>query len=190
VSRVDGAGGVSLSVNFAFQTDLTSLELALSGGLVPDVKYLFEYGPAGTGITAYIPPISQSSRGSSQDDPEAEALGIDVDWLAESLDASGDMPTIRGRDCLSNDLVAIAKTDPGELFHRPKEGGGMLSQVNGPGNDLDAVARALRATWSRDRRVKSVNTIEVSHDTDGTVTASTSVQPVALSELLAVRVTS
>lgn len=187
ITRVDGAGGVPVSATFAFQLDLTSLELALSSPLLDGVRYTVAESPAGSGIVAWVAPVSQRTQQGVVDDPEAEAFGIDYDWLAPALDASGDMPTIRGRDCLSNDLVAIAKTDPGELFHRPTEGGGMLTQVNGPGNDPDAVGRALRGAWSKDRRVKSVGPIEVTADGDGSVTASASVQPLALNEPLTVR---
>lgn len=188
ITRVDNAGGVSLSVTFAFQTDLTSLDLALSGPLVPGVPYTVSESPAGSGIVSWLSPASQTSGSSLAGDPEAEAFGVDVDWLATSLTPSGDMPEIRGLDCLKNDLVAIAKTDPSELFHRPKEGAGLLSKVNGPGSDTDEVARSLRPTWQRDARVRSVKSLTVSSNSSGGVTASADIETVALSGSLQVTV--
>jgi len=190
ISRVDGAGGVPVSVTFAFATDVTSLELALSSPLLDGIQYTLSESPAGSGVAAWRAPVTQAAQQQNVfSDPEAEALGVDYDWLAAVLDATGDMPQIRGKDCLANDLMAIALTSPGELFHRPTEGGDMLSEVNAPGSDPDAVGRRLRAAWSKDRRVKSIGPIEIADDGQGSLTASTAVQTVPLPEPLTIRVT-
>jgi len=190
IARVDGAGGVPVSVTFAFQTDVTSLELALSSPLLDGIQYTLSESPAGSGVVAWRAPVTQSTQQQGvASDPEAEALGVDIDFLAASLDATGDMPEIRGKNCLANDLICIALTSPSELFHRPAEGGDMLSEVNAPGNDPDAVGRRLRATWSKDRRVKSIGPIEITDDGQGSLTASTAVQTVPLPEPLTIRVT-
>jgi hypothetical protein len=125
LTRADGSP-TSAVVSRAFSTDSTTVELALSEALLEGVIYtLVAVGvTASTSVSMLSPPAPVTSSG-QVDDPEADAFGVDIDWLAPALDATGDIPEIRGTECLRHDLIAVAMTRPGELFHRPDAGAGI-----------------------------------------------------------------
>jgi hypothetical protein len=176
LTRADGSP-TSVVASRAFATDSTTIELALSEGLLEDVIYtLTATGVAGsTSVSVRAVPVEAVA--AADDDPEAEAFGVDVDWLAPALDASGDIPTIRGRDCLLQDLVAIARTSPGELFHRPDAGAGLDAKVNGAVTTDRITADVLRE-WKRDERVQRVE-VRTSSTSDGETTVRGDVVPIA-----------
>jgi hypothetical protein len=186
ISRADGAG-TDVSVVGFWQPDAGAFayELALSEDLVAHVGYLVTASSADNDfITVWQPPLLQPAGLVPLDDPEAEALGVDWDWLAASLDGAGDLPLVRGRPCLLHDLAAIAETVPGELFHRPREGAGLPTRVNGPAA-LGSLAASVRAAWRADDRVRRA-TVEVTAGTNGEVTISGKIEPVALNETIPV----
>jgi hypothetical protein len=187
IARADGAP-TSVTVSRAFATDSTTIELALSEALLEDVVYALS-ATAVTGSTSVAvqsAPTEQTPRGAI-DDPEAEAFGVDVDWLAPSLDATGDIPTIRGRECLRADLIAIAFTAPGELFHRPDAGAGIPDEVNGPA-ELDDLIAATKREWQRDDRINRLEPMRAEISTAGEVSIRAIVIPIAIDEPLPVSV--
>lgn len=172
LTRDDG-GVTDVTVSRSFGTDPVSVELALSTALLLGVVYVVT---ASNGATARVglpvQPAQRSGPIRATDDPEAELYGVDLDWLAP-LTATGDCAEVRGVAALRADLAAIARTSPGELFHRPAEGAGLLLGVNGP---LEAVAARVRTQWQRDTRVSAVSAMQVSAG-DGTVTVSGDIRP-------------
>jgi hypothetical protein len=195
LARQDGGGGLVPSVNYVIVVDTYAVELVLSRALLSGVVYGTTTQGAGgasnIGLFAWTEAPAPVAGPTAADDPAAEAFGVDWDWLAPALDAGGDLPVVSGPACLQRDLAAIAVTEPGELFHRPTEGGGMRAKVNGAANTdvaLGEVSRALRAQWAADPRVRAV-TVAVSADDAGAVTATGAVTPVALADSLPVTVT-
>ena len=79
--------------------------------------------------------------------------------------ASGDWPTVAGRENLRGALARAAVTSPGDLVHRPLYGGGLLARVETPDTD---VVRALltgniRASTLADERVEDVS-VDINED--------------------------
>lgn len=186
-ARQDGVG-TTVVANVAFNTDTLGVDLALSEGLNVGVVYFVSAaGVSGSAAVAYLVAPPQPAGALPEDDPEAEAFGVDIDWLAPSLDQSGDAPEIRGRACLKNDLPAIAKTMPGELYHRPHDGGGLPSEVNGP-DSVDDIGARVRGQWLKDSRVRDAQ-LRVTVDTAGGVQIAAQVTPAALDQPLPVQVT-
>lgn len=170
----------TVAVRLAFTTDPLSIELALTEALQERAVYVLSAsGASGTAQFSYQSPAPPPAPGPSIDDPEAEAFGVDIDWEAESFDASGDTPEVRGIDCLKHDLVAIARTSPGELFHRPTRGAGLSRRVNAPSDPSQTQASVLRE-WTQDDRVQSIQDAQGKIPSAGGVVVSATIIPVAL----------
>jgi hypothetical protein len=96
LTRADGSP-TSVTVSRAFATDSTTVELALSEALLEGVIYtLVAAGVAGRRASRCVSPPAPVTSSGMVDDPEADAFGVDIDWLAPALDATGDIPEIRG----------------------------------------------------------------------------------------------
>lgn len=187
VSRADGAGTV-LFVAQAFATDPRAYELSVSAPLTPGIVYLVGHPALAQAVRFSWQPAAPQVRGqAAADDPEAEALGVDVDWWAPALAPGGDMPELRGRASLEQDLVTIAQVEPGELYHRPQDGGGLPSAVNGPNSsdELVRLATRLRRQWASDARVSAAQ-VSVTADAQGATRVQATVQPVALADPLSI----
>ena len=181
ITRADGSPTTE-HVASAFTSDTTTVELALSEALLDGIVYVVAaVGVTGTSATVIQPVSAPTVQHAAADDPASEAFGIDLDWLAASLDASGDTPTVSGRACLVHDLAAIAMTQRGELFHRPDAGAGLPLQVNGPAAAGD-LAAAVKREWQRDDRVRSVDRARGTIATDGSVTIDGAVTPIAIDD--------
>jgi phage baseplate assembly protein W len=179
LARTDGAGPAP-AVARVLPLDTASVELVLAEGLLPALLYtLTVTGASGTPRVSYRAPDAQALGTVPDEDPEAEAFGLDVDWLAPTLAPGGDLPTVRGRACLVHDLAAVAVTRPGELFHRPEVGAALPQRVNGPNTPADLLdARAgVKRAWLADDRVRGVE-LTATAATDGTATLTGKVQSV------------
>jgi hypothetical protein len=187
LTRQDGVGTL-VTVTRAWTTGTASAELALSEALLERVVYVLAAASVtGTVLVSFVSPLPQVTAEAPLDDPEAEAFGVDIDWLADALDASGDIPTIRGRRCLQEDLVAIWLTEPGELIHRPTRGAGLDSDVNGPGTDLGEMTAKIKRESGKDPRVKSIDA-PITIATTGEWSVNANVTPRALNTNLPVTV--
>jgi len=183
LTRFDGAG-TTIAVAGAFALDGTSAELSLTEELLDGVLYVLACTTlSNTAIVAWRRPVDVASATEDAGDPEAEAFGVDLDWLAPALDASGDLPRVRGVECLKHDLAALVLLHPGELIHRLDTGVGMPSRVNGPssGNELVAIQAAVRREWSQDPRVQDLD-VSVAATSDGDTYVSASVQTIPLND--------
>ncbi len=181
LARADGAR-CTAAVRLAWAIDAAGAELALTEPLLEGALYtLTAAGVTGAAQVAHRAALAQAVGAARAEDPEAEAFGVDWDWLAPALAAGGDLPEVRGRRCLPRDLAAIAVTEPGELFHRPDEGVGLGSDVNGT-RAPDEIAGALRRQWGRDDRVAEVRQLRVTVDTSGTAHADAGIRTIALAE--------
>jgi hypothetical protein len=182
LTREDGAG-TSAEVARAFAVDATAVELALSEALRDHVTYQVALaGVADPAAVRYSPPLAQILGADRQDDPEAEAFGVDSDWLAERLSGDGDVPEVRGLPCLRHDLIAVARTVPGEVYHRPDCGAGIPTRVNGPA-PLSELAAAAKREWLKDDRVKRASP-KVTESSAGEISIRGDVQSVALDDAL------
>jgi hypothetical protein len=171
LTREDGAG-TSAEVARAFAVDATAVELALSEALRDHVTYQVALaGVADPAAVRYSPPLAQILGADRQDDPEAEAFGVDSDWLAERLSGDGDVPEVRGLPCL-----------PGEVYHRPDCGAGIPTRVNGPA-PLSELAAAAKREWLKDDRVKRASP-KVTESSAGEISIRGDVQSVALDDAL------
>lgn len=186
-ARVDGVGTL-ITTSRAWNTDTLAVDLALSGPLLEGVVYaVTAAGVSGSIQVSFRSPLPRVTAERPIDDPEAEAFGVDINWLADALDATGDIPTTRGRACLVADLAAIAVTQRGELVHRPDAGAGLDADVNGPGNDLGETQAAVKGEWLKDPRVRAAST-PAQISTTGDVTINGQVTPVALNTSIPVTV--
>jgi len=184
------------TVNYAFASDPHTVELAIGGdGLVDGVVYTLALPlqpGAPIAVVAYRTPLLQSQTPiAPAEDPEAEAFGVDIDWMADALTAAGDTPTVRGRQCLVNDLAAISVINRGELFHRPDAGASLKLDVNGPmtNRQVSVVTGALVREWSKDARVQRNGVslrVNVSAST-GRLTIFGTVLPIAIDDPLLVK---
>lgn len=177
--RADGAQ-TAVAVRFAFNVDTLEVELALAEALQPGVIYVLTVAAVtGSAQVSYVPPPPPPLGGAAADDPAAEAFGVDIDWTAQSLDATGDTPSVSGLQCLNDDLIAIALTEPGELYHRPTRGAGLSKRVNAPSDPTETQARVI-AEWNQDDRVQSIQNARGVISTVGAVSVSATVVPIAL----------
>lgn len=155
-----------------------AVELALDEPLTPGLLYTLEHASSSRTLDfRYIAPPAVEQADEDDDDPEAEAFGVDVDWLADSLTASGDLPDVRGLAALKHDLAGVAVLSPGELPHRPLAGVGLRSRVNASADDgaISDVRADLIAAFTADDRVRDA-TAEVTADpTTGGVRVAVSV---------------
>lgn len=174
LGRTDG-GYSNASVRTAWRVGVNTVELALSEPLTARIIYaiampndadhpsatLFYYQPASA-----APPSLPAG-----EDPAAEAYGVSIDWLSGAMTGSGDLTLVKGRQCLLDDIEAIAVIEPGELYHRPDDGGGLPSDVNGPNipQQQAAMRARLKRQWSKDERIASVDSINFASTVDGKV---------------------
>lgn len=185
ITRLDGADNYSV-VSRAFLTGTNTVELTLTPGLLDSIIYKVTYTGGSSAQIAYRQPAIQSQVPvGTAEDPEAEAFGIDYDWFADALTASGDTPMVRGRQCLVNDLAVISLIQKGEIFHRPDAGAGVKLSVNGPMGDreIKQVVGALTREWYKDARVRQGGIdIRPSVDTSGRLIITGTVIPVAIDD--------
>lgn len=197
LKRLDGASLAS-AVTYVFLNPPGSntAEIAVGGeGMLDGVVYVLSLPgqPASPSAQiAYRQPMYQSQVPQyPAEDPEAEAFGVDIDWFADGLTGAGDTPTIRGRQCLTNDLAIIAMISKGEIFHRPDAGAGLKLDVNGPMTDFQvkAVVGALTKEWYRDARIaqNSVSVTASVNASTGQLTVAGSVTPLAIDDPTIVR---
>ena len=189
VLRADAAG-CTVAVAAAFALDAQLVELALTEPLVAGVVYVLGFAGDGGAPRFGLPlPIPTADDEESGDDAEAEAFGVDWDWLGDALTPDGDLPEVRGRPCLVHDLAAVAVTRPGEIFHRPDAGAALPLRVSGPNvpAELDDARAAVRRAWQADDRVRR-DVLRATAGTDGTVALDGDVTPIALDDALAVAV--
>jgi len=174
VERADG-GYSPIGVSLAWLVGAKSVELALSNPLLEGITYtvsipsdvdapsfnLVYYGQADPA------PIAPAN----DEDPAAEAYGVSIDWLSGGLTGGGDLVEVRGRQCLLDDLMSIAVMEPGELFHRPDDGGSLPQNVNGPATpqQLGQIRSRLKRQWAKDSRVKSVDSVDFVVDQGGQI---------------------
>jgi hypothetical protein len=183
LTRADGAR-TECTVTRAFSIDVCAVDLVLSEALLEGVIYVVTAaGVTGSASVGVARTIRQEDARIEVGDPEAEAFGVDIDWLATSLDANGDSPEVRGLPCLRHDLVAIANTGPTELYHRPGRGAGLRDRVNGPSANVGA---ACRTEWLRDPRVRTVANTETVNN-DGERYVRSDITPIALDSAFEVR---
>jgi len=192
VSRDDG-GGTATTVSSVWLLPGVgfAVELALSEPLLRDVVYRLAVSGGASVLVAYREQETTAANAEQQDDPEADTYGVDWDWLGE-LGPDGDLVEVKGLQCVKDDLVAIARTSPGELFTRPEEGAGLPDDVNGPGGPdqaLQALGR-IKRQWARDDRVKPNGIqLEATTTAEGLLMITGSVETVALPEPLLIQIT-
>lgn len=160
-----------IAVARAWYEDAGSIALALASPLIPhSVCTVSCAGVAGSLQLALGGSPLELVDIEAPGDPEAEALGLDVDWFGRGLDALGDTPTQRGEACLRHDLAARVLTAPGELVHQPSAGVGTERAQNGPSGSGRAslLEAAIRRQSLDDDRVEAVRVV-VSIHTSGIV---------------------
>lgn len=191
LERKDGAGTLARPT-LVWLTNGNTAEIALSEAMLSDVVYQLVY-QAGTPIDLIYKDAQLPVDGpSATEDLETEVLGLDVDWMASELTASGDLPDIKGRDCFRLDLVAAAFIQPGELTHKPQEGAGAPRFVNGPGiaEKKRQLQGDLLKQWLRDPRTSQDGTeLEVSINGYGEVDIKAEVGVAADDSVLSIEVT-
>lgn len=180
LARADGAGA-GPTVRAAWLIDSVAVELALDAPLLDGLDFTLSHISGATAPLAWqAPPSADPTTGESPIDPEAEAFGVDLDWLG-ALEPGGDLAEVRGIAALREDLVRLAGTRPGELFHRPTEGGDLPARVNGPATPalLGAMGARVRRAFLTDDRVRAAS-VALQVATDGRVTLSADVRTVPL----------
>lgn len=92
--------------------------------------------------------------------------------------ATGDWPTIAGRENLHEAHRRRATTSPGELLHRPEYGGGMVLFLGVPSSpaELARLGAQLRINAARDRRVGDVK-VTAALDSERRVIVDLAIQP-------------
>lgn len=173
VARKDG-GYSSIEVTKAWLIAPTTVELALSAPL--DDGFAFTVSMpnspgAPSSVVAYRAPLAPPAALPDGEDPEAEAYGVDADWLRGSFTGDGDLVEVRGRQCMLNDTLTIALIDEGEIFHRPNDGIGLPRDVNGPATTArqSAMRGRMRRQWLKDDRIATVESIDFTIDSGGKI---------------------
>jgi hypothetical protein len=180
LTRQDG-GPNEIVISSLFPFDTASLELSASSRLLAGIIYVLTW--SGQAIPfSYAAPLAQrqDAAPTRDDDPEAEAFGVDVAWLFSEPTAGGDCPQRRGRACNEYDLPRRAVLKRGELVHLPNAGGNLLDSINGP-NDVGTAleqAAAVEADRRNDERLTDVEA-DVSTDTEGRTLLNGRVVPFA-----------
>lgn len=171
VVRKDG-GYSSVSVTNAWLVGTNTAELSLSDQLAPNVVYVVSIPASSTSHDVTTGPLSPAPAPLAYgEDPEAEAYGIDANWFSGRLTGDGDIVEAKGRQCLFDDLACIASIEPGEIFHRPNDGGGLPAEVNGPSIDseLGKMRANLKRQWLKDTRVAAVDAIQFNVQSTGKI---------------------
>lgn len=141
--------------------DGATVELALDEPLLPGVRYTLSHASSTRTVAvafAAAPRDVQPAVVAEQGDPEAEVFGRDIDWLADGLTATRDLPEAKGLFALKHDLAALAVLNPGELVHRPRAGVGLRRRVNSSSTEavLREVEADVSAAYLADDRVRDV----------------------------------
>lgn len=94
--------------------------------------------------------------------------------------ASGDWPTVAGRENFRGAVLRRAVTTPGTMIHRPDYGGGLADAIEAPASeeDLSAQIVAIEENLRRDPRVGRADVTAVeSNETPGRVLVQMTVTP-------------
>lgn len=172
LQRADG-GYSQVAVKSAWLIGVNTVELALSEPLAPKVIYLLALpGESGspTTLLSFYGTLAQSPKPMPMgEDPAAEAYGLDIDWLSGGFTPSTDLKTVKGPACLRADTLTIAVISPGEIFHRPDDGGDLMSFVNDVGNpkEINRMHGGLKRQWLKDPRIATVDSMATSVDSEG-----------------------
>lgn len=156
-----------------------AVELTLTEPLVAGLRYVLTHAGASAPVSFsyFTPPTDAAPADDDIGDPEAEAFGVDADWLADDLTASGDVPEVRGLAALRHDLAGVAVLSPGELVHRPLAGVGVRRRVNAAADDaaVSDVTADLVAAFRADDRVSEANASVTTDPATGTVRVAANV---------------
>lgn len=187
--RLRRAGAVEHTIESAWGRGVGVVELALGEPLLAGEPYTLTHtSSASTVGVAYHEPVTPPVApplavldGDVPDDPEAEAFGVDVDWLAPALTSRGDFPAPRGIAAFRHDLAALTFTIPGELIHRPGAGLGIQRRVNQHATDttLEEVGAEVSEGYREDDRVRDVS-VSLTRDPRGVALLRVSVAPAPL----------
>jgi len=181
MSRGDG-GSCTITVLAAWRLPGAgySVELALSAAMVDGAPYVIAVSGAGSAEVGYRAPMQPGGESGIVSDPEAAAYGIDLAWISGALDSRNDIPRRSGIACLKHDLPAASATQPGELIHKPDEGGGLYGATNQASSDLSRLVDTNRRQWQSDPRIaQSGVAISATANTDGTVDIRGAITPIA-----------
>lgn len=167
ITRQDG-GPCAVSVLAARTIDGTALELVLSERLLSRVIYVLTWSSSSTPFS-FVPPLAQDpSVQSPDDDPDAEANGVDLAWISNDPTPSGDCDRRSGVACVQYDLLNRAELVPGELMQDVTAGANFGALVNSSSSDsqLMQAGAKLEAEYRRDQRVADAS-INVAVGTSG-----------------------
>ena len=172
LARVDG-GYSQVAASTVWAVGVNTVEIALTAPLEPGVAYTVALpGSPGAPVAgiSYAQPLSPVPVPlEAGEDPEAEAYGVDANWLSGVLTATGDLQEVRGRQCLLDDTLAVAMIAPRELFHRPDDGGALAASINGPSTPTETsrMAGRLRRQWLKDNRIATVDEVNTTSEAGG-----------------------
>lgn len=191
ITRKDSGPG-SPTVVLAFNpspADTSTVDITLSAPLLDATIFTVTQGGASSADVAYYPPQNTSSRIIADDDPEAEAFGIDYSWIDSDPDATGDCPRRRGLAAYRHDLPMRALLSPGDLIQAPTAGGALYPKINSPASDseLSEDASRVESDLRNDPRTDQVQA-EWLQKSGGVAEFRIFAKPVAMSDPLTVLV--
>lgn len=154
VTRQDG-GPCSITVVAVRQVDVSALEVVLSERALSGITYLLTWSATSSAFVFSTPAAMDLSLQDPNDDPDAEANGIDLAWASGDPGPGGDCPRRTGIDCVKYDLPNRAVLIPGELVQAADAGANIQRLVNSSSSDTDMgrAGSALDTEFRRDRRV-------------------------------------
>jgi hypothetical protein len=154
ITRQDG-GPCTVTVAAVQSADVTSLELVMSERLIPKVAYVLTWGTSATPFSWTLPAAQDPTVAAQDDDPDAEANGVDLAWISSDPGPSGDCQRRTGLACVQYDLSNLAFIVPGDLINDPAAGANLQSLVNSSSSDAEMLqaGAALSAQFRRDPRV-------------------------------------
>lgn len=162
IARQDGLA-VDLTARRLWLVGTNTVEIALSGQMLDSIVYVLTL-PNAAGAPSQQVAYRQTLNPTAVTEPaaediEAEAYGVDTDWLSGVRSPTGDLVDVRGVACLKNDLMAVAVIEPGEIYHRPNIGAGLKLDINGPGTNAELARQrgAVVAQWRADSRVSDAS---------------------------------
>lgn len=169
ITRQDG-GPTTAEVASLFAVDGNSLELKLSERLISKVHYVFAYAAQSIAVTYFPAAKFDPVVAPVNEDPDAEANGVDLAWISDDPGPDGDCRRRKGLACVQYDLVNRAMLVPGELVQDQSAGASMPQKINGSGGrfELLQIAGTLDREWRRDDRVDDVS-VDPVVGTDGEV---------------------
>jgi|SRR5579859_3173939 len=180
IARADG-GPNDVAPASIFNPDFGQFVISTNEPMRPQLVYKLTYLSSQTFEFSFQPPPALDPQVTPVDeDLEAEAFGIDFDWLFSEPTGTGDCPQLSGLPCYQNDLASAAVLDTGELVHKPDDGVGLLNHINGPEGDIEEgeIAGKLEAQFKRDPRTSKAS-VDVTLDAVGNVNYNARVVPVA-----------